>query len=67
MPDNQGLPPHHEPASFGNPDQPAEGSVNITDRPSSGRMMGSRNPVIESQFPSQMDPPATDVSTRPCF
>ena len=30
-------------------------------------MMGSRNPAIESQFPSQMDPPATDISTQPFF
>jgi hypothetical protein len=26
-----------------------------------------RNSVIESRFPSQMDPPATDISTQPFF
>ncbi|MBM7277755.1 cupin domain-containing protein [Gordonia rubripertincta] len=30
-------------------------------------MRGPRNPAIDSQFPDQMDPPATDVSTQPFF
>lgn len=58
---------HHEPPAFGNPDLPAEGSLNTRDDPQSGRMGGPRNPVIESQFPSQMDAPATDISTQPFF
>lgn len=53
--------------TFGNPDEPAEGSINIADRPQRARMEGPRNKVIESQFPSQMDAPATDVSTQPFF
>lgn len=60
--------PHHEPAVFGNPDLPAEGAINLAeDDWLSGHMGGPRNPAIESQFPSQMDAPATDVSTQPFF
>jgi oxalate decarboxylase len=61
------LSPHHEAPAFGNPDMPAEGRVNITDDAKSGRMTGPRNPVIESQFPSQINAPATDISTQPFF
>lgn len=53
--------------SFGNPDEPAEGDVNIRNSPQSARMTGPRNPIIESQFPSQMHAPATDISTQPFF
>lgn len=60
--------PHHQPASFGNPDLPAEGRINLAaDDTQSGVMNGPRNPVIESQFPSQMDAPATDISTQAFF
>jgi len=59
--------PHHEAPTYGNPDQPAQGSINTRDSPQSGRMYGARNTIIESQFPSQMDAPATDVSTQPFF
>ena len=30
-------------------------------------MVGPQNPTIESQFPSQIDAPATDISTQPFF
>ena len=59
--------PHHDAPTYGNPDQPAQGSINTRDSPQSGRMYGARNTIIESQFPSQMDAPATDVSTQPFF
>lgn len=59
--------PNHEPATFGNPDLPAEGSVNIADIPQSSQMTGPRNPVIESQFPDAKEAPATDVSTQAFF
>ena len=59
--------PHHEVPTFGNPDEPAEGTINTRDDPRSNTMGGPGNPVIESQFPSQMDAPATDISTQPFF
>ncbi|MET0887706.1 MAG: cupin domain-containing protein [Mycetocola sp.] len=60
-------PPHHETAGFGNPDLPPEGAVNTTGNPGSLQMTGPQNPVLEAQFPSQTDPPATDISTQPFF
>jgi oxalate decarboxylase len=59
--------PQHEVPAFGNPDLPPEGEVNTADRPSSTRMTGPQNEVIESQFPNQIDAPATDISTQPFF
>jgi oxalate decarboxylase len=59
--------PHHEIPTFGNPDEPAEGRINLKGDTLSARMTGPRNPVIESQFPSVMDAPATDISTQPFF
>ena len=59
--------PHHEQASFGNPDLPQEGLVNVTDDPASTVMTGPQNPVITGQFPNQLDAPATDISTQPFF
>jgi len=67
MESNTPTPPHHEPASFGDPDLPLEGEVNTKDYPDSTRMTGPQNPVIEGQFPNQMDAPATDISTQPFF
>lgn len=59
---------HHEQPVFGNPDLPPEGSVNLASSDTmSARMEGPRNPVIESQFPSQINAPATDISTQPFF
>jgi len=60
-------PPNHEEPEFGNPDLPPEGVANTTDDPASSVMTGPRNPALESQFPSQVEPPATDVSTQPFF
>ena len=65
--DSNATAPHHESPELGNPDLPPEGSVNTVREPASTAMTGPRNPVIESQFPNQMDPPATDVSTQPFF
>jgi oxalate decarboxylase len=59
--------PNHPTPTFGNPDLPPEGRVNTAGNPESLRSDGPRNEVIESQFPSQSDPPATDVSTQPFF
>lgn len=59
--------PNHPTATFGNPDLPPQGRVNTAGNPESLRSDGPRNEVIESQFPSQGDPPATDVSTQPFF
>lgn len=61
------LTPHHEAASFGNPDLPQEGEINTVSAPQSTQMTGPRNPVIESQFPNQIHAPATDISTQPFF
>nr|WP_315267938.1 cupin domain-containing protein [Microbacterium lemovicicum] len=59
--------PNHETASFGNPDLPAEGEINTFDHPGSTTMTGPQNTVIESQFPNQIDAPATDISTQAFF
>jgi oxalate decarboxylase len=53
--------------AFGNPDLPPEGRLNTEGNSESLRSDGPRNPIIESQFPSQIDPPATDISTQPFF
>src|SRR6201988_764471 len=51
-------------ASFGNPDEPAQGAINakglgnLTDP-------GPQNPVIGGQFPAAQSPPATDVGGLP--
>ncbi|MET4247270.1 cupin domain-containing protein [Bradyrhizobium sp. LA6.7] len=59
--------PNHPTPAFGNPDLPPQGRMNTTGNPESLRSEGPRNQVIESQFPSQIDPPATDISTQPFF
>ena len=59
--------PHHETATFGDPDLPQEGIENTVGDSTSTVMGGPQNPVIESQFPNQMDAPATDISTQPFF
>ena len=53
-------------ATFGNPDHPAEGSINAR-TPTSLTNPGPRNPGIESQFPSFQDPPPTDVDGLELF
>jgi oxalate decarboxylase len=52
-------------ASFGNPDEPPEGAVNAN--ASSFRDPGPQNPALASQFPSTVNPPATDVGDMPQF
>jgi oxalate decarboxylase len=50
-------------ATFGNPDQPAEGAINST--PGAVSNPGPQNPALESQLPSFQNPPATDVGNMP--
>jgi oxalate decarboxylase len=52
-------------ASFGNPDEPPEGAVNAN--AGSFRDPGPQNPALASQFPSTVNPPATDVGDMPQF
>lgn len=52
-------------ASFGNPDQPAEGAINANAAGLSDP--GPKNPVINDQFPSFQNPPATDVGDMQLF
>jgi oxalate decarboxylase len=59
--------PNRPTPAFGNPDLPPEGRLNTEGNPESLRSDGPHNQAIESQFPSQMDPPATDISTQPFF
>jgi oxalate decarboxylase/phosphoglucose isomerase-like protein (cupin superfamily) len=58
---------HHETPTFGNPDLPQEGMQTTAGDPADARMAGPRNPVLESQFPSVITAPATDISTQPFF
>jgi oxalate decarboxylase len=59
--------PNRPTPAFGNPDLPPQGRLNTADNPESLRSDGPHNRAIESQFPSQMDPPATDISTQAFF
>jgi oxalate decarboxylase len=52
-------------ATFGNPDEPAEGAVNAN--PKVLADPGPTNPILESQFPSRQSPPPTDVGDMPQF
>ena len=67
MGSNENPAPHHETATFGNPDLPQEGMVNTAGDPASTTMKGPRNPVLESQFPNVITAPGTDISTQPFF
>ena len=59
---------HHELPTFGDPDLPPEGGINLARSDvESGKMIGPQNRAIEGQFPSQMNEPATDISTQPFF
>jgi len=51
-------------ASFGNPDQPAQGAVNAK-APGNLRDPGPQSEAIGNQFPSAQTPPATDVGGMP--
>ena len=47
-------------ATFGNPDRPPEGAVNVV-KPGTLTDPGPNNQVIQRQFPSFQDPPATEL------
>jgi hypothetical protein len=53
-------------ASFGNPDQPAEGAVNVTN-PKALTDPGPKDPGLAGNEPAFSDPPATDVNGMPQF
>src|SRR5579872_3980672 len=53
-------------ASFGNPDQPAEGAVNVTN-PKALSDPGPKDPSLAGNEPAFLDPPATDVNGMPRF
>lgn len=59
--------PNRPTPAYGNPDLPPQGRLNTAGNPESLRSDGPSNKVIEGQFPSQADPPATDISTQPFF
>ncbi len=52
-------------ASFGNPDEPAEGAINST--PAAISDPGPQNPALANQFPSFQSPPPTDIGGMPMF
>src|SRR2546423_4854544 len=52
--------------TLGNPDSPAEGSINAK-TPTSVDNPGPQNPALANQFPSMQDPPPTDVNGQPMF
>src|SRR5580692_2932573 len=56
--------PEKAPISFGNPDDPPQGSINAKN-PGSVTDPGPQNPAIRDQFPSVFSPPATDVGSMP--
>jgi len=50
-------------ATFGNPDDPAQGAINSTPKALSNP--GPQNPALEAQMPSFQNPPATDIGNMP--
>jgi oxalate decarboxylase len=53
-------------ATFGNPDQPAEGSVNVTN-PKALIDPGPQDPSLAANEPAFLDPPSTDVNGMPQY
>jgi oxalate decarboxylase len=53
-------------ATFGNPDQPAEGAVNVTN-PKALTDPGPQHPNLAGNEPAFLDPPPTDVNGMPQF
>jgi oxalate decarboxylase len=53
-------------ASFGNPDSPPEGAVNVT-IPNTLATPGPNDPSLANTMPSFLSPPATDVGSMPQF
>jgi oxalate decarboxylase len=54
-------------ATFGNPDEPAQGIVNTQGNPRGAVDPGPQNPTLSGQFPNAFTPPATDVGDLPLF
>ena len=54
-------------ASFGNPDEPAQGAVNTKTNPASATDPGPQNPTLAGQFPGALSPPATNIGDMPLF
>src|ERR1700736_6269042 len=52
--------------TFGNPDQPAEGAVNVTN-PKALTDPGPQDPNLAGNQPAFLSPPATDVNGMPQF
>jgi oxalate decarboxylase len=52
--------------TFGNPDQPAEGAVNVTN-PKALTDPGPQDPNLAGNEPAFLNPPATDVNGMPQF
>ena len=48
-------------ATFGNPDEPAQGIVNTQDNPRGAVDPGPQNRPLTGQFPMAFTPPSTDV------
>ena len=53
-------------ASFGNPDLPPEGALNVTD-PRTLAIPGPHDAGLAQQMPAFLDPPATDIGSLPEF
>jgi oxalate decarboxylase len=53
-------------AGFGNPDEPAEGAVNVTN-PKALTDPGPQDPSLAGNQPAFLNPPATDVNGMPQF
>lgn len=53
-------------ASFGNPDLPPEGAVNVTD-PNALTIPGPHDTALANAMPAFVDPPPTDVGSMPQF
>src|ERR1700674_3159329 len=53
-------------ASFGTPDEPAEGAVNVVN-PKALTDPGPQDPSLAGNEPACLDPPATDVNGMPQF
>lgn len=51
-------------ATFGNPDEPAQGAINAK-VPSSLTDPGPQSPALAKQFPDLQSPPPTDVGGLP--
>jgi oxalate decarboxylase len=53
-------------ASFGNPDEPPQGAINVTN-PNALVDPGPQDPALANNMPSFLNPPATDVGGMPQF